>query len=67
VCLVTKKKSFLRRLLRSRASSSSSVYGLLPLGAFGVVSLEAGLLTQNQREAVRKVLARRLKPVGGRY
>lgn len=62
-----KKKIFLRRLLRPRASNSSPVYGVLSLGAFGVVSVEAGLLTRNQRESVRKVLARRLKPVGGRY
>ena len=62
-----KKKIFLRRLLRESVSSSLSIYSVLSLGAFGVVSTEAGLITRNQRESIRKVLARRLKPVGGRY
>jgi ribosomal protein L16/L10AE len=62
-----KRKVFLRRLLRNKSALSSSIFSVLSLGAFGVVSAEAGLITNNQRESVRKVLARRLKPVGGRY
>ena len=64
---VQKRKIFLRRLLRNRPSAKSSAYGVLSLGDFGVISAEPGLLTRNQRESIRKVLARRLKPVGGRY
>ena len=62
-----KKKIYLRRLLRVRPSATSEVYNQLSLGDFGIISMEPGLLSRNQREAIRKILARRLKPINGRY
>lgn len=62
-----KKKIFLRRLLRNKPTAVSGLSGSLSLGEYGVVSTESGFLTRNQREAIRKLLARRLKPINGRY
>ena len=65
--VMQRKKIFLRRLLRKRPAYSLDVLGFLPMGDYGILCLEPGFLTRNQREAIRKVLARKLKPVGGRY
>lgn len=65
--VMQRKKIFLRGLLRKRPAHSLGVLGFLPMGDYGMLCLEPGFLTRNQREAIRKVLARKLKPVGGRY
>lgn len=62
-----KKKVYLRRLLRTQPSRTMNIGYSLPLGDFGIVSSESGFLSRNQRESVRKLLARRLKPVNGKY
>lgn len=62
-----RKKVHLRRLLRNPSNKSFTHNTPLSLGEFGIVSLEPGLLTLNQKEAIRKLLSRRLKPLGGRY
>lgn len=62
-----KRKIHPRRLLRNRPLCVLGIMSSLSLGEYGIVSGEPGLLTRNQREAIRKLLARRLKPVNGRY
>ena len=61
------KKIHLRRLLRNPGTTSLDQNHLLNLGEFGIISREPGLLTLEQRESIRKLLSRRLKPINGRY
>ena len=61
-----RKKIYLRRLLRNMGSHLMCDSFRLKFGEYGVISVESGLITLNQKEAIRKVLARRLKPVNGR-
>lgn len=62
-----RKKIYLRRLLRNMGSHLMCDSFRLKFGEYGVISVESGLITLNQKEAIRKVLARRLKPINGRY
>ena len=65
--MVIQKKIHMRRLLRNIGVKTMADSNRLKLGEFGIVCTEAGLVTRNQKEAVRKLLARRLKPLNGRY
>ena len=62
-----RKKIHLRRLLRNPGSTTLEQSSLLNLGEFGIISREPGLLTLEQKESIRKLLSRRLKPLNGRY
>jgi large subunit ribosomal protein L16 len=62
-----RRKVHLRKVLRKPVAASLMSTQVLQLGNFGAIALEPGFLTSNQKEAIRRLLARRLRPLSGRY
>lgn len=66
-CLFMRRKARLRKVLRKSKAISLTSAEVLRLGGFGVIALESGFVTPNQKEAVRRLLARRFRPLSGKY
>jgi ribosomal protein L16/L10AE len=61
------QKLHLRRLLRDSNFMVLENAQRFNLGRFGIVSCEPGFITIEQRESIRKLLSRRLKPLDGQF
>jgi len=60
-------KVHLKRLIREPQSVVLTHSNIISMGCFGIISCEPGFLTIEQIESVRKVFARHLKPINGKY
>lgn len=62
------KKIFIRRLLTKKdIDKTKNTLNKLYWGKYAIITREPGLLTENQKEAARKIIAKNLKINGGFY
>ena len=62
------KKIFIRRLLKKKSiDKTKDTLNKLEWGKYGIITKEPGLLTENHKEATRKIIAKNVKVNGGFY
>ena len=62
------KKIFIRRLLKKKdIDKTKNTLNKLEWGKYAIIVKEPGLLTENHKEAARKIIAKNLKINGGFY